>query len=148
MTATAERSVFRRTVSVEIAIAAAPEVVWNHLVDAEDHVSWNSTVDSMEGPITPGQRLAIRVPVAPGRTFRPRVVEWQPPWRMVWRDGALPLFRGNRTFSITATDDGCTFSMTEELRGALLPLIGSSLPDFVPVFDRYAADLREVCERQ
>lgn len=147
MTATEERQVFRRTVSVSVKIAATPEVVWNHLADAADHVSWNSTVDSIEGPIGPGQRLAIRVPVAPDRTFRPRVVEWQPPHRMVWRDGALPLFRGDRTFSITAAEDGSTFTMTEELRGLLLPMIGRTLPDFVPVFDRYAADLREVSER-
>ncbi|MER3389345.1 MAG: SRPBCC domain-containing protein [Microcella sp.] len=147
MTATAERSVFRSVVSVEVAIAAAPDVVWNHLVDAADHVSWNSTVDSIDGTIAPGQRIAIRVPVAPGRTFRPRVVEWQPPHRMVWRDGSLPLFRGDRTFSIAQTDHGCTFTMTEELRGMLVPLIAPSLPDFAPVFDRYAADLREVSER-
>jgi hypothetical protein len=28
----------------------------------------------------------------------------------------------------------------------MLPLIRGSLPDFAPVFDQYAADLKRVCE--
>jgi uncharacterized protein YndB with AHSA1/START domain len=148
MTATSERSIFRQAVQVSIDIAAPPEAVWSRLTDAERFPVWNSTVEHIDGPIELGRRLAIRVPDAPGRTFRPKVVEFEPPRRMTWRDGALPMFRGTRTFTVEPIDGGASrFTMHEEFRGVMLPLIARSLPDFVPVFDRYAADLRAACER-
>ncbi len=66
---------------------------------------------------------------------------------MAWRDGALPMFRGVRTFSLTPIDVETTeFRMVEEFKGVMLPLVRHSLADFAPVFDRYADDLRRVCE--
>lgn len=106
----------------------------------------NSTVESIEGSIAPGERLEIRVPSAPGRAFHPRVVEFDAPRRMVWRDGALPMFRGTRTFVLEPVGENSTrFTMSEEFRGVLLPMIRGTLPDFVPVFDAYAADVRAAC---
>jgi hypothetical protein len=148
MTATRERSAFRQAVQVSTEIAAPPEAVWRRLTDAAGFPAWNSTVERIDGPIELGRRLVIRVPAAPGRTFRPTVVEFEPPSRMTWRDGVLPMFRGTRTFAVDSIDGGASrFAMREEFRGVLLPLIARSLPDFVPVFDRYAADLKAACER-
>jgi hypothetical protein len=66
---------------------------------------------------------------------------------MVWRDGRLPMFRGIRTFTLTPIDAETTeFRMAEEFRGLMLPLVRRSLPDFRPVFDNYADDLRRVSE--
>jgi len=36
--------------------------------------------------------------------------------------------------------------MTETFAGIMLPLIGRTLPDFEPVFDQYAADLKTAAE--
>ena len=148
MTATMERSTFRQLVRVSIEIGAPPEAVWARLVDADGFPTWNSTVDSIEGPIVLGQRLTVRVPSSPGRPFRPTVVEFDPPRRMVWRDGAPPMFVGRREFSLKALGERVTrFTMAEEFRGLMFPMIARTLPDFVPIFDRYAADLQAVCER-
>jgi uncharacterized protein YndB with AHSA1/START domain len=145
--ATRERTAFARTVQVTIEIAAPPDAVWDRLTDAAAFATWNSTVDDIEGPIEPGRRLAIRVPAAPGRTFRPTVTEFEPPERMTWREGSLPMFRGIRTFTVAPWGDGGSrFTMRERLSGAMVPLIARTLPDFVPVFDRYAQDLRSACE--
>jgi hypothetical protein len=38
------------------------------------------------------------------------------------------------------------FEMEEVFRGVMLPMIKRSLPDFGPVFDRFAADLKKACE--
>jgi len=47
-----------------------------------------------------------------------------------------------------ANPDGSTaFSMTEVLSGVMLPMIKSSLPDFGPSFETYAADLKREVER-
>lgn len=75
-------STFSLRYAVTTTIAASPEVIWNKLTDAAGFAAWNSTVESVEGRIAVGERLAIRVPIAPGRTFKPRVVELVP--RSAW----------------------------------------------------------------
>jgi uncharacterized protein YndB with AHSA1/START domain len=138
---------FRRTTSVRIEIATNPDAVWALLTDAARFPEWNSTVTSLEGSIERGERLALKVPLAPKRTFRPKVVELVANERMVWAEGFAPMFRGVRTFTVTATDRNTTeFTMTEVLSGAMLPMIRKSLPDFAPAFTTYAADLKRAAE--
>lgn len=142
-------STFVLRYSVSVLIRSHPEMVWNRLTDAAGHASWNSTVDQIDEEIAEGARLAIRVPIAPGRTFRPTVIKLDPPRLMIWQDGRMPLFRGTRTFTLAPAEQGVTlFGMAEEFTGLMLPLVRRSLPDFGPVFDRYAADLRQACETQ
>ncbi len=95
-----------------------------------------------------GSTLTIAVPAAPGRKFTPRVVEMVANRRMVWRDGFFPMFQGTRTFELTPRGEGTEFEMVEVLRGALVPLIAGSLPDFGPIFDTYADDLKRACESE
>jgi hypothetical protein len=139
-------SAFELRYAVKTTIRAKPAALWAKLTDAKGFPSWNSTVESIEGPITLGTKLAIKVPIAPGRTFSPKVVELEPNQRMVWRDGFYPMFQGTRTFTLTPSGDGTDFEMVEVFRGVMLPMIKGSLPDFGPVFDRYAADLKKACE--
>jgi hypothetical protein len=40
----------------------------------------------------------------------------------------------------------CTVSVTIEARADRVPMIKGSLPDFAPVFERYAEDLRRAAE--
>lgn len=140
-------STFRLRYAVAIAIAAPAAAIWARLTDAKTFPSWNTTVTSIDGTIALGEKLAIRVPIAPGRVFSPKVVELVPDARMVWRDGFAPMFQGTRTFTLTPrTDGGTDFAMVEEFRGVMLPMIKGSLPDFRPVFEQYAADLKRACE--
>lgn len=142
-------SAFRMECAVAITIQAPPQRVWSLLTSAADFPRWNSTVDSIEGEIALGQRLVLRVPIAPKRTFKPRVTAFEPDRRMEWSDGAAPMFRGVRTFTLSPSGDGGTdFSMVEVLSGIMLPLIKKSLPDFGPPFERYAADLKREAERR
>ena len=140
-------SAFRLVYGVRATIRATPAAVWARLTDAKGFPSWNSTVGAIEGTIAEGNRLAVRVPIAPGRVFKPAVVEFVPERRMVWRDGFAPIFQGTRTFTLTPRGQDTEFEMVEVFRGLMLPLIKRSLPDFRPVFDRYAADLIRACER-
>lgn len=146
MTADKHESTFTLRYAVRTAITAPPAAIWARLTDADDFPRWNSTVESIEGPIAPGQKLKIRVPVAPGRVFSPRVVEFVPAERMTWRDGFAPMFQGNRTYTLTPRGATTEFEMVEEFRGLMLPMIKKSLPDFRPIFDQYAADLKRACE--
>ncbi len=141
-------STFRMSYAVSIDIAAPAAAVWSRLTDARSFPTWNSTVKSIDGTIAKGEKLAIKVPIS-DRTFTPRVVELEAGTRMVWADGMAPMFRGERTFTLAPGPDGktTTFSMVETFAGLMLPMIKGSLPDFRPVFDQYAADLKRAAEK-
>lgn len=140
-------STFRLEYTIVTSIAAPPATIWRHLTNAAAFPSWNSTVTSIEGMIESGNTLQIKVPVAPDRTFSPKVVTLEANRKMVWADGFAPMFKGERTFTLTEGPNGTTeFRMTEVFSGLMLPMIKGSLPDFRPVFERYAADLRRVSE--
>lgn len=146
-TATKTQSTFRLEYTVSTTIRATPDAIWRRLTDAKAFPQWNSTVTSIDGEIALGNKLAIKVPLAPGRTFSPKVVELEANRQMVWADGMAPMFSGRRTFTLEPASDGTTvFTMTERFKGIMLPMIKGSLPDFRPAFDQYAADLKRVCE--
>jgi hypothetical protein len=147
-TANQTRSTFRQSCSVRCEIRATPEKIWGLLTDAAKFPAWNTTVTSLEGPIALGNKLALKVTLDPKRTFKPRVTRLDAPREMVWSDGFAPMFRGVRTFEVTAKAGGVTeFAMTEVFSGAMLPMIRGSLPDFGPAFERFAEDLKTAAER-
>ena len=143
------RSTFRRECSVAVEIRAPVERVWAILTDADDMTRWNSTLTSVEGPIELGSTVAMQVPEAPERTFKPKVTRFEPNREMEWREGNSVMFLGVRTYSLTPSEDGLetAFRMTEVFSGLMLPMIGGRLPDFGPIFERYAADLKVEAER-
>lgn len=146
-TANQTRSTFRQSCSVCCEIRATPEKIWGLLTDAARFAAWNSTVTSLDGPIALGHKLALKVALDPKRTFKPRVTRLDAPNAMVWSDGFAPMFRGVRTFEVTAKGAVTEFVMTEVLSGAMLPMIRGSLPDFGPAFERFAEDLKAAAER-
>lgn len=144
-----QESAFRLSCEIRCTIDASPARIWTLLTDAADFPRWNSTVTSLRGPIAQGQKLSLTVTAAPGRTFTPRVAKLDPERAMEWSDGMAPLFKGVRSFTLTAKPDGTTeFSMVEVFSGIMLPLIKRSLPDFGPSFETYAADLKREAERR
>lgn len=133
--------------AIRTTIHASADKVWSLLTDAAAFPRWNSTVTSIEGEIAEGRTLKVRVPSAPDRVFRPKVSNVEPGRSMTWSDGMAPMFKGVRTFTLTPNADGSTeFSMKEQLSGLMLPMIKGSLPDFAPVFEAYAEDLRRAAE--
>lgn len=141
------RDTFSMTCGVEVNIRAGAETIWALLTDAKDFPRWNSTVTSIDGRIREGERLLLRVP-GTSRTFSPKVSGVVASERMTWTGGFSPLFKGVRTFQLEPRDDGSTdFTMMERFSGLMLPLVKGSLPDFGPVFERYAEDLKREAER-
>jgi hypothetical protein len=61
----------------------------------------------------------------------------------------LGLFRGVRTYTLSADDGGHTsFRMREEYTGPLLPLIWRSMPDLGPSFSTFAEGLKRRVENR
>lgn len=95
-----------------------------------------------------GEKIKLVATIAPERTFKLAVKEFEPEKRMVWADGMVPMFTGVRTFMLEPKADGSTdFRMSELFRGLMLPMIAGSLPDFRPAFEQYAADLKREAEK-
>ena len=140
-------STFSQTVTVTKDIAAPVEVVWALLTDAGGFPAWNTTVTSIDGPIELGRPLRIMVPVSK-RAFTPKVSAMQAPTSMTWSDGRAPMFTGSRVFQLASTSTGTRFTMTETFKGVMFPMIKRTLPDFVPIFDQYAADLAAAAEQR
>ena len=133
--------------SVAINIEVNAQVVWSLLTDAKGFPRWNSTVTAIEGQIRAGERLRLHVP-GTRRTFTPRVSDVVAARRMIWSDGFVPLFKGVRTFELESRDDGSTdFVMAEHFSGILFALTRRMLPDFRPIFEAYAGDLKREAER-
>jgi hypothetical protein len=144
---TQARSIFSIACGVAVNIRATAERIWTLLTDSRDFPRWNSTVASIEGQIREGQQLRLRVP-GTDRTFTPKVSGVIPGQRMTWTGGFGPLFKGVRTFALRPCDDGSTaFAMEERFSGLMLPLLKGALPDFRPIFERYAKDLKTEAER-
>ena len=143
---TQSHGVFSMACRVELNIRASAANIWSLLTDAKDFPRWNSTVTGVEGQIREGERLRLHVP-GTDRTFTPRVSGVVPDERMTWTGGFSPVFKGVRTFELKPCDDGSTdFVMAERFSGMMLPLARGSMPDFGPVFERYAGDLKREAE--
>jgi hypothetical protein len=133
---------------VEVEIHAAAGTIWNLLTDASGFPRWNATVSSIEGDIREGQRLKVHVP-GTKRVFTPLVSGVVSNQRMTWTGGFAPMFKGVRTFELTkGADDSTSFVMEERFTGLMIPLAKGSMPDFGPIFERYANDLKREAERR
>ena len=143
---TQSRGTFSMTCNVALDIHASAARIWRLLTDAKDFPRWNSTVTRVEGQIREGERLRLHVP-GTDRTFTPRVSGVVPDERMTWTGGFSPVFKGVRTFELKPCADGSTeFVMEERFSGLMLPFVRGSMPDFGPVFARYATDLKHAAE--
>ena len=143
---TKSRGLFSMACGVELNIQAPAATVWNLLTNAKDFPRWNSTITEVEGQIREGEQLRLHVP-GTNRTFSPRVSGVLPDKRMTWTGGFAPVFKGVRTFELRPHDDGSTdFLMEERFSGLMLPVVRGSMPDFGPVFERFASDLKREAE--
>jgi|HubBroStandDraft_1064217.scaffolds.fasta_scaffold203514_3 hypothetical protein len=134
--------------AVKTSIRATPEHIWALLTDAASYTRWNHTVEKVDGKIARGERITVHPKINASRAFPVKVAEFEPPRRMVWTGGMpLGLFRGERTFMLTAGSNGdVEFSMREVYGGVMAPLIGRSIPDLQPAFEEFASDLKRAAE--
>ena len=130
-------------------IAAGPDAIWSILTDAPRYSRWDSGIERIEGTIAPGEKIKLLTEVQPGRTYPVRVDEVSPGRQMTWTGGMpLGMFKGVRTFNLAPEENGSTrFEMREVFSGPLLPLIGRSMPDLGPSFERFAKGLKAEAER-
>ena len=148
ITAVQARSPFRLRCAVSARIQAPPEMVWELLTRADGMVRRNSTLTSIEGEIQLGGTVEMRSLRHRARRSRSRSSGLS---RTRKWSGARARRRSFSawTYQVTPTPEGTAtdFQMTETFAGILLPVLARRLPDFGPIFERYAADLKATAEQ-
>jgi hypothetical protein len=130
-----------------IDIDAPPSAVWAVLVDVPAWPRWDSGVLEAKGSVANGSKVSVRSLANPKRAFAARVVECNPPRRMVWRGGMpLGLFTGVRTFTLDPVARGTRFDVRETFSGSRM--IGRTIPDLGPSLIQFAAGLKARVEAE
>ena len=132
----------------EVLINRRAEQIWPFLTDARLLTEGGFGIRKLEGSIAPGHRLKLWSEVNPGRAFPLKITGFDPPRLMVW-EGGMPfgLFKGVRRFTLAEAPGGATlFRMREDYSGPLLKLIGKSIPDLNPSFEKFAQALKRAAE--
>lgn len=112
-----------------IEIDAAPEEVWDILMDFESYPDWNPFLTSISGEPSVGADLSIRFEPPEGRamTIKPTVLRSQATREFRWRGrlGLPRIFDGEHIFELSPTPGGGTQLVhREEFRGLLVsPLL-------------------------
>jgi hypothetical protein len=117
-----------RRITVTTEIAAPVEVVWAQLTDTASFASWNPFIESLEGALEEGERLAVRITPPGGKamTFRPTVTAVEEGRRLEWLGRLLMpgVFDGRHSFTLEPTATGTRLIQEETFTGMLVPLIG------------------------
>ena len=138
-----------KTFSVRRLLPVAPAQAWAVLTDPARLASGPTGITRLEGTIALGQRLRLWTEATGARPFALEVATLDAGRRMVW-EGGLPLglFRGVRTFTLTPREGGVEFEMTETFSGPLSGLIGKSIPDLTPSFEKFATGLLALASKE
>ena len=117
-----------RELRTEIEISAAPERVWQVLMDFESFPEWNPFMRRASGEVKEGARLEIHMQPSGSRgmTFRPTVLKAEPNRELRWlgRLGIPGVFDGEHSFTIEPLDGNrLRFVQSERFTGVLVPLM-------------------------
>lgn len=130
-------------------IHASKEKIWSILTDASKFPEFDPWNIRIEGRIAAGEKITAYSKISPDRAFPTTVTEFVPYKKMAWTGGMpLGLFKGVRTFTLQANNDGTVnFTLREEFTGPLLPLIGGTIPDMSQAFEDFANGLKDYAEQ-
>jgi hypothetical protein len=136
------KTTFSRQTAVSINIHADKDIIWALLINGQDYPKWNSTINSISGNISKGEKIKLKSTFDAKRVFKISIKEVEPENYMVWGNAM-----GKRTFSLKAITSGLTnFSMKEKIGGPMFPLFAKMIPPFDKTFERFARDLKHEAE--
>jgi hypothetical protein len=136
------KRIFSRETAVSIDIQADKSIIWALLTNISDIHRWNSTIISIDGNISKGEKIRLKSKLDPNREFKLMVKEILSESHMVWGDAM-----GKRIYSLKTIGNNLTnFSMVEKIGGPLFPLFAKMIPSFDAVFEQYVLDLKNEAE--
>ena len=119
-----------KEIHTEIGIDASAEKVWQVLTEFADFPQWNPFVRSIEGELTTGSQLTVRLEPTGGKgmTFKPTVLKAEPAQELRWIGHLMfpGIFDGEHHFIIEAQDDKrVRLVQGERFTGILVPLMAA-----------------------
>jgi hypothetical protein len=137
----------------DIEIDAPPEMVWEVLTDFGSYPEWNPFIRRIEGEVSPGASLRVRMqpPGRRGMTFKPKLLKVEPNQELRWLGRlVIPgLFDGEHIFSIeTSEPTHVRFHQREIFKGLLVPMLRRMLQDTRRGFDEMNRALKLRVEAQ
>jgi len=136
------KRVFSRETAVSIDIQADKSIIWALLTNIADIPRWNSTIISIDGNMSKGEKIRLKSKLDPKREFKLTVKEIISESHMVWGD-----VMGKRIYSLKTIGNNLTnFSMVETIGGPLFPLFAKMIPSFDATFEQYVLDLKNEAE--
>jgi len=116
----------------QIRINATPQQVWSVFSDFETYPHWNPFIKKVNGNMTPGSKLGIRLeqPGSKGMNIAPALLAFEPAKELRWLGHLLVpgIFDGEHCFELKDNGDGSTtFIQRENFKGILVPLLRNML---------------------
>ena len=134
--------------SAETSINAPPEAVWRVLADVANWAKWDPGTDAAEGVVEKGGELIFRSTQSPGQSLKVRLTAVDEPYLLEWTGGVPRAFTTLRTHRVTPDgDQASSVEVSEELAGALLPVIQKQIPDIEGMLDEFLEGLKKRVER-
>ncbi|MBN2245138.1 MAG: SRPBCC domain-containing protein [Candidatus Aminicenantes bacterium] len=120
-------ALFTKILESWIDINAPVSDVWHVLTDVDSWEKWNSFIPMVEGKLTVGNRMKIKV-LSPGMkemTFEPTVYAIEKYKRISWGGGFLVfVYKGIHEFILEEIDDNTTrFRQIEKFQGPIVLLM-------------------------
>lgn len=136
------KKTFSRETKVSIDIQANKSILWALLTNANDYPRWNTTIISIDGSISKGEKIRLKSTLDPKREFKLSVKEFEPDKRLVWGNAM-----GKRIYSLkTIGNDLTNFEMSEKIGGPIFPLFSKMIPPFDQSFEQFVNDLKKEAE--
>jgi hypothetical protein len=136
------KRIFSRETAVSIDIQADKSIIWALLTNISDIPRWNSTIISIDGNMSKGEKIRLKSKLDPNREFKLTVKEILSESHVVWGDAM-----GKRIYTLKTIGNNLTnFSMVETIGGPLFPLFAKMIPSFDATFEQYVLDLKNEAE--
>lgn len=136
-------------IQTDIQIQAAPEKVWQALMDFTSYPLWNSFIKKIEGTAVKGSTLSVEIT---NMKFTPKVlnVEQSKHFRWLGKLWFKGLFDGEHYFILEKQEDGTTkFIHGENFSGILVAVFKSKLlNDTKAGFETMNQELKKRVEEQ
>jgi hypothetical protein len=123
-----------KELSTEIEFDGTPQEVWTTLTDLQTYPHWNPFIEKVDGELTVGARLDVRLqPVDErGITMHPTVLAAEPGRELRWIGHLMipGIFDGEHRFLIEEAGPGrVRFTQSERFGGIMVPLLWKKLRD-------------------
>ena len=123
-----------KELSTEIEFDGTPQEVWTTLTDLQTYPQWNPFIEKVDGELTVGAKLDVRLQPADERgiTMHPTVLAAEPGRELRWIGHLMipGIFDGEHRFLSEEAGPGrVRFTQSERFGGIMVPLLWKKLRD-------------------